>query len=228
MANFPTHWRFGLAVSAVGGMGLHWLSFTTARELPILIIVGVIASIIPDMDSDTSRPLRIIFNGLAFVLPPILIWRIPWIYASGERVLLFWCFSIFFILKPAKWFFKKCTVHRGVIHSTPAALTFTCLAFILAHHEAPRRTLQLAIAIIAGLGYFTHLILDEIWAVDFNGKTLKVKRSFGTALSLTGSHWFHTFITYLGLVISIYYSWVLWNGLEVLPVEYHDLLLDLF
>ena len=228
MANFPTHWRLGLATSTCGSLVLHWIHLVEAREMPIVILVGLVASIIPDIDSDTSKPLRIIFNGLALILPPILIWRIPWIHTSGERVLLFWFMSIFVILKPMHWLFKKCTVHRGIIHSIPAAITFGCLAFILAYHESSHQHLQLSIGLLACLGYLTHLVLDEIWAVDFNGKAIKVKKSFGSALSLTGRSQFQTMWMYLCVMISSYYAYCLHNDVPFLSDDSYEYLMSFY
>ena len=42
--------------------------------------------------------------------------------------------------------------------------------------------LQLSLGITGTMGYLMHLVLDEAYSVDFNNK--RIKRSFGTALSL--------------------------------------------
>ena len=43
---------------------------------------------------------------------------------------------------------------------------------------------RLILAGTAWIGAFSHLVLDEIYSVDFSGNQIRVKRSFGTALKL--------------------------------------------
>ena len=77
--------------------------------------------------------------------------------------------------------FKRVTVHRGVFHTVPfvGCYALACVAFFSALSPAER----LVIGLGAFLGGLSHLILDEIYAVDFDGVRLKTKRSFGTAVS---------------------------------------------
>ena len=63
---------------------------------------------------------------------------------------------------------KRLTVHRGVIHSLPTALIFGELAFLLASGADERLRLFKAGAVM--LGFLSHLILDEIWSVEFFSK----------------------------------------------------------
>ena len=76
--------------------------------------------------------------------------------------------------------FKRATVHRGIFHSIPAILIYA-LALHLATFRYPAEERLLVLA-AAFAGALSHLILDEIYAVDLGGARLK--KSFGTALSL--------------------------------------------
>ena len=107
MADFKTHWRVGLVTSTVGAMSTTWWGLVAPKLLPLLVLVGWIGSIIPDIDSDTSKPRRFIFRGLGIVVPPVLIYRLPWIHDSSERVVLFWAGCALFVSYPLKSFFKK-------------------------------------------------------------------------------------------------------------------------
>ena len=73
MADFNNHWRFGLVTSAASATALSWFQFYDTRLLPLLVIIGWVGSIVPDIDSDTSRPRKLIFDGLCLILPPALI-----------------------------------------------------------------------------------------------------------------------------------------------------------
>ena len=222
MADFETHWKIGLGSTLGGTLVASWLHFTDPRHIPFLVLAGLIGAIAPDIDSDTGRPLRIIFGGLAIVLPPLLLWRIPWLHAGAERALLFWGFSFYLIIKPSKYLFKKFTKHRGVIHSIPAAVIFGEGIFLLAHYEKASPRFQLAIGLIGCLGYLTHLLLDEIWAVDFNGVQLRKKRSFGTALCWRDRSRFKTILLYLVLLILGRICWSQWYQTDWVPQEVYE------
>ena len=217
MADFKTHWRVGLATSTLGAMSVNWLGLAAPKILPLLVAVGWVGSIIPDIDSDTSKPRRIIFIGLGILLPPVLVYRLSWVHQSPERVVIFWGICALLILYPLKWFFKKYTRHRGVYHSIPAALIYGCLCALLAHHEEASRDLQLAISFVATVGFLTHLTLDELWSVDFNGKVLSKKRSFGTALCFKSKHAKVNMILYTTLAIGLRLWWAQWHDIPFFP-----------
>lgn len=217
MADFKTHWRVGLVTSTAGACIAHWQGLAPPKLLPLLVSCGWIGSIIPDIDSDTSKPRRLIFNGLSFILPAALIYRVEWVHQSPERAVLFGGLCALFVLYPLKWFFGKCTRHRGAYHSVPAALIYGTLCALLAHHEDAPRSLQVAISSVATLGFLTHLILDELWAVDFNGNLPRRKRSFGTALSWRVTRPHINMILYLTLGLSVWLWWTQWHRLPFLP-----------
>lgn len=217
MADFKTHWQVGLGASVAGALTVSSLGFASPQMLPLLIAVGWIGSIAPDLDSDTGRPLRLIFGGLSFILPSALLWRIPWLHESPERAVLFLGLSVYAIHSPARWLFKTFTKHRGAIHSVPAALIFGGLCFLLAYHEDARRPLMWAVGALGSLGYLTHLILDELWSVDFNGTKLTVKRSFGSALSLRTGSTIKTSALYLTMALVWWACYRLWARLPFIP-----------
>ncbi len=78
--------------------------------------------------------------------------------------------------------FKKITVHRGVFHSIPAIVIYAEVVFLYLYNYPSLSRLWLTGAAFAGA--LSHLILDEIYSVDFDGAKIRIKRSFGTALKL--------------------------------------------
>lgn len=217
MADFKTHWQVGLGVSGLGALGISTFGLAPPKMIPLLIMIGWIGSIAPDLDSDTGRPLRIIFGGLSVLLPSALLWRIEWLQQSPERAILFLGLSMYLIHSPVRWLFKTFTKHRGAIHSIPAAFIFGGLCFLLAYHEEAKRPLMWAIGAIASLGYLTHLCLDEFWSVDFNGTKIKVKKSFGSALSFTTHSVWKTSFLYLTLGIVWWACYSLWAKQPLIP-----------
>ena len=76
------------------------------------------------------------------------------------------------------------TVHRGMFHSIPALLIFTGLAFLICGST----NLHLRYFKAGGvfLGVVSHLMLDEIYSVEWAGGRWRFKSSFGTALEALG------------------------------------------
>jgi membrane-bound metal-dependent hydrolase YbcI (DUF457 family) len=100
--------------------------------------------------------------------------------------------------------FKKITVHRGIIHSIPfALLAGQLVALSLFRFTVLERMLAGASLTV---GFFVHLALDELFAVDFLGRSLK--RSFGTAIKLRSKDWGPTLAVYAGLgLCSLLFVW---------------------
>jgi hypothetical protein len=51
------------------------------------------------------------------------------------------------------------------------------------------------------LGFLSHLVLDEIYAVDWAGRSIRIKSSFGTALKLFGKERWPNISTYGKLIL---------------------------
>jgi hypothetical protein len=93
----------------------------------------------------------------------------------------------------------KYTVHRGMFHSIPAALTFAGLAFLLTGCTDLNIRYYKAGAVL--LGYMSHLVLDEIFSVDVSRGRIRLKRSFGTALKWWGKSLWANVSTYAKLIL---------------------------
>ena len=89
---------------------------------------------------------------------------------------------------------KRLTVHRGMFHSLPTALIFGELAFLLSSGTDERLRLFKAGGVV--LGFLSHLILDEIWSVEFFSTHPGLKKSFGTAFKFFGKGWWPNFVTF--------------------------------
>jgi hypothetical protein len=182
MANFNTH----LGVAAVGSGMLATLclqvGFVDAKDALLLASVGVIGGILPDIDLHYSHPSRILFSLLGIVAAFLWVFSaenhlsIIYLWGAGLGIYLFVRFPIWVL-------FQNFTVHRGSIHSIATALLFcfatTAISF---HFFAKSPFIAWLIGLFIFLGFILHLILDEIYSVDFMGHRLK--RSFGTALKL--------------------------------------------
>lgn len=180
MANFPTHIGVGTVVS--GGLATITLAADVIApdSLVAVTLVGVLGSILPDIDLKDSRASRALFSGLAVFFSFCVLFLNAHKYSIAELWLL-WLGSFLLVRYGAEAVFHRFSYHRGIWHSILAALFFWFLTaivfkYVLGKHEG--------VAWLAGgfmfIGYITHLILDELFSVDLMGHRLK--SSFGSAL----------------------------------------------
>jgi hypothetical protein len=181
MANFKTHLAGAALVSGAAATAAVAMEMIAVNQAPILFGLGMIGGVLPDVDAENSTPLRLVFNALGLVSA---FWAVEYgsqlHFSIAELFLLGICaFSLVRYLLLA--LFLRLTEHRGVFHSLLAALAFS-LATVSASHRliGSPPTLAWLHGLCLGIGYLTHLVLDELFSVDLVGR--RIKRSFGTAL----------------------------------------------
>lgn len=180
MANFKTHLIVGTIVSSAGAFASFGQGLSDPGETQALFAVGVVASLLPDIDADDSKPFRAVFD-LAGIVAGFLV---AFHFADRLKMLelvLIWGTVWLAMRFPARMLFARFTVHRGIWHTLLMALVLALAATIgsdLLLGLPP--TLAWLVGGFTLLGYLTHLLLDEIASVDLFDR--RVKRSFGTAL----------------------------------------------
>lgn len=180
MAGFQTH----IAVSSVTGASFAYLGMMQLQvPLESAVLAGglcAIAGTLPDLDSDSGVPARETVAFAAAVVPMLLFQRLFLIGWSAEQMFLIGAPTYLFIRFVLGTLLKRFTVHRGMFHSIPAIGIAGLVAFLLIDHV--NQTIRLYEAAAVSLGYFTHLVLDEIWSVQVKTGLPKFKKSFGSAL----------------------------------------------
>ncbi|NWN83597.1 MAG: metal-dependent hydrolase [Halomonas sp.] len=179
MANFRTH----LGVAAVGGAVVAhggWQSglWEAWQALPMLALV-TLGGILPDIDADRSRAIRLVFNLLAVL--SVVAGALMFQGRLSKPGLLMVCGAFYLGVRHlAGALFARLTVHRGIWHSLLAAL-FCGLATTAISYRllAQPDTLAWSHGLALALGFMLHLLLDELYSVDLTGA--RIKRSFGTA-----------------------------------------------
>jgi hypothetical protein len=193
MADFKTH----VTVSSIVGLGYGGIALGVGG-LPLqdCILAATfcgVSGMLPDIDSGPGRPLREITTFLAVMVPTMIVTRL---YESGLsqswRILIALALyaGIRYGLRNA---LKRYTVHRGMFHSLAAAAIFGELAYLLMYGE--QTTIRLLIAGSVVAGFLSHLILDEIYSVEWDGRP-RLKKSFGTAIKLFGKGWWPNISAY--------------------------------
>ncbi len=182
MANFKTHLAVATGASGLASVTLLNLNLATPWETGSYFLLGVLGGLLPDIDSDRSTPLLMIFYGLSMYCAFAMVFNIALQYSLVELFAI-WVAIYFGIRYLIFEMVIRVTVHRGVFHSLLAVafmllLTADCFYYVL--HKSARYSWNAGVFL--ALGYLVHLSLDELFSVDLHNK--RMKKSFGTALKL--------------------------------------------
>jgi hypothetical protein len=198
MANFQTH----LTASTVLGIGYGAVAHQMyGVPMPTALLAAGFCSVsgmLPDIDSGPGRPLREITTFMASVIPAMLLGRLFHAGVTAETAILVGAILYVVIRFGLTAAMHHLTVHRGMFHSLPAMAIFGELTYLLIGDDNDARRWFLASAVMAG--YFSHLLLDEIYSVQWNGAP-RVKKSFGTAIKFFGEGWWPNLTTYVKLSV---------------------------
>jgi hypothetical protein len=137
---------------------------------------------LPDLDSSSSIPMRESTAFAAAVTPLLLIDRFRQLDWSTESMVLAGAIAYLVIRFGLAELLKRCTVHRGMWHSLPAAAIAGLLAFLICCHEDLMLRLYKTAAV--ALGYTSHLVLDELTSIHWHRGRLGLKRTGGSCLKL--------------------------------------------
>ncbi len=182
MANFPTHIAVGTVVSGALATVTVAADMVAPENIVAVTLAGVLGSVLPDIDLEDSRPARAMFSGLAVFFSFAVLFGLERKYSIVEMLVL-WLGTYALVRYVVKELFFRFSYHRGVWHSL-LALVFCAFVTAWVFHRLLGR--DAAVAWLAGgfmgVGFLTHLVLDELYSVDV--MDTRIKASFGTALKL--------------------------------------------
>jgi membrane-bound metal-dependent hydrolase YbcI (DUF457 family) len=191
MAGYKAHMAFGMVTAAGWTFIVIMLSLVSVWFLPIIFIATVVGAFLPDLDSDTSVPLKILLVIFSVLGSAVAGWIVfnqedsSWLRLGGISA-----FSGLFIYYGIGGIFKKLTNHRGIFHSIPAVLLSALLTLTLLNQIELDVNIKIIISLGVGLGYLCHLILDELNStVNLGGIPFIPNKSIGTALKLYSKNW---------------------------------------
>jgi len=203
MANFKTH----MVVGAIASSGLAAVAVSLdgieMRHAVAFGLAGTLGGILPDIDSDNSFAINLVFTVFAVFMSVLFIYSyydaLPLHYLFGMGA------SAFIVVRYVfRFIFEKLTIHRGVFHSLLAAVMMTVAATTLGHYGLALNELNAWLfGIFVGFGYVVHLLLDEIYSVDLSN--IRIKRSFGTALKPLSLDYPLATITTLAITIGLFW-----------------------
>jgi len=207
MAAFKAHFLTGLSVGYGASVACAMGPWALSPVTPFLVFAGTSAgALLPDLDSDNSTPFSVAFSLLA-----IAGGAVAFLYCLKQSLLPWYAWLlippavVLIIRYGVGWIFQQCTVHRGIFHSIPMAVIVTCATSLALNSLKLARTDIMALSLSVGLGFLSHLVLDELYsAVNFDGVKLGPKKSFGTALTFASPSALTTTGAYALLCVLVY------------------------
>lgn len=198
MADFKTHITVSTIAGAIYGYvgyrnGLSWESSAIGAGL------CSVSGMLPDLDSDSGIPLREATIFASALVPMLMVERLQRMGVGHEMMVLMTSGIYLFIRFGIAEIFRRYTVHRGMWHSIPAAASVGMFAFLICASEDITPRLFKTFAIV--LGFMSHLVLDEIWSIEFKGGSYRFKSSFGTALKFWGNSRYANLVTYAQVIL---------------------------
>lgn len=197
MAGFKTHISTSTMVGVGYGAAGHLMY---EMPIPVAMISGglcSIAGILPDLDSDSGKPVREITAFAAAVVPMLMVARLREMGLSHEAIVMAGGCIYIFVRFGIGEVLSRFSVHRGMWHSIPAAIIAGLIAALLCSGAFEYRMFKVGGVV---LGYLTHLILDEIWSIQVYRGRIRFKKSSGTALKFFSKSSWANFSTYSKLI----------------------------
>jgi hypothetical protein len=182
MASYRGHLTFSSLLGAgYGAVGM-WRGQLDWGPAALGAGVTALGGLLPDLDSDSGVPVRELFGLAAFVAPLLMYDRLAQQKLTTEQTFVALAGVYLFVRYFLSSVFKHWTVHRGMFHSLPA-LVIAGLAVYLAYPN-PSVPLRLYLAGGVMIGFLSHLVLDELYSVDFMGVGVRLNKYAGSALKL--------------------------------------------
>jgi membrane-bound metal-dependent hydrolase YbcI (DUF457 family) len=199
MAGFKMH----VTVSSLLGCGYAGAGVVYGLRPDTAILGGAMcgfAGMLPDLDSDYGTPLRETMCFTAATVPMLLLHRFQSLGLRPDEIALLGVSVYLFMRFGITKMIRKYTVHRGMFHSIPAGLTFAGLAFLICGGTSDLNVRYFkAGAVLAG--FMSHLLLDEIYSVEWRSGAWRLKKSSGTAFKMWGDSGWANFSCYAKLLV---------------------------
>lgn len=202
MGNYRQHITFasvlgvGYAWAAYVLAGIHWVYGSVA------ILLATLGGLLPDLDSPSGIEMKG-FTGILGVLAAVAVWnRLGNVHPAPAFEVHLWAvvLAYAFVRHGIRRAFSHLAVHRGISHSLPTCAVWGALTYL--YYPSSSHALRLTMGASVLVGFFSHLLLDEICSVDLNGA--RVNKAFGTAIKFWAPSPWTTIGMYLLLSLLAY------------------------
>ena len=202
----------GLAYGAIGTWGM---GFSGDQGFLAAFLTWV-AGMLPDIDSKSGKPIRELFSLLAILVPLGLMQHLVQLGGNRERVFLLAVVTYLMIRYGGASLLSRLAVHRGMFHSIPALIIAAELTFL--GYSSDSSSVRAFMAGGVAIGFFSHLLLDEMYSVQWDGVKVRLAKSAGSALKLTGPRFFPNAFTW-GLMFFLSYTSLVSVGVIAEPAH---------
>ncbi|MEX0715069.1 MAG: metal-dependent hydrolase [Planctomycetaceae bacterium] len=203
MAGYREHIGVSGLLGAAYGAAATWAAGFTPVQGALAGGLTWVSGMFPDLDAQSGRPVRELFGLLAAILPMLLMRRLlAWSQSVESSVAI--AFAIYGVIRfggpvVLGWF----SVHRGMFHSIPALVIAAECAFLA--YQSDDAGVRFLMAGGVALGFLSHLVLDEVYSVQWSGLRLKLNKAAGSALKLFGKNVMPNIFCY-GLLVVLTYA----------------------
>ncbi len=177
--------------------------YEDAVQAVIAAVLTWIAGMLPDLDSESGRPIRELSGVVAAFAPLLLLQHAQAVGVRGDRAMLFAIVAYAAVKYGGSFLLGKLTVHRGMFHSIPALLIASEFTFLAYHSDELRVRVLMAVGV--GIGFLSHLVLDEMYSVQWDGMKVRLAKSSGSAMKFFGSEALPNGVT-MGLLLCLSYA----------------------
>ena len=194
MAGFKMHITTSTVVGVGYGAAAHLLFDVPVPTCALAAGLCSVSGMMPDFDSQSGTPVR---EGSAFaaaIVPMLMMDRFQSLGWTNETIALAAAGIYVAVRFALPYLLGKFSVHRGMWHSYPAAAIAGLLAFMVC--SGPSMEIRIFKASAVVVGFMSHLILDEIYAIDMSRGRIRFKKSFGTAMKFTSKSLWANLSTY--------------------------------
>lgn len=202
MAAYREHISVSSLLGVVVGGGAYFAMGFTPIQGALVGWLTALGGMLPDLDSETGKPVREMFGLVAAIAPLALVGRvIGWLGLPNttELVMLLIVLMYLTIKYGGQMFIGSIAVHRGMFHSIPAMLIAAEVTYLAYPHESHKVKLLMGAGV--AIGFFSHLLLDEMYSVQWTGVRVKLKSSSGSAIKMFGKLFVPNVITYSILMV---------------------------
>jgi len=221
MAGFKMHITTSTVVGVGYGAAAYLLFDVPAPTSALAAGLCSVSGMMPDFDSESGTPVR---EGSAFaaaVVPMLMIDRFQALGWTNETIALVAACIYGAVRFTLPYLLGKFSVHRGMWHSYPAAAIAGLLAFMVCSGPSVEIRIFKAAAVV--VGFMSHLLLDELYAIDLSRGRIRFKKSFGTAMKFTSNSAWANISTYGKLaacIAMVFGEPVMMDNLQTQPQEH--------
>jgi hypothetical protein len=205
----------GLLGAFYGGAGVIGLGFHPIQGA-IAGCLCWVAGMIPDLDSQSGRPIRELFSLTAALAPAVMMQHLHALGGNTERAMFLALLLYAFVRYGCATLVGKLSVHRGMFHSIPALFIAAEVTFL--SYKSGDTNVKFFMAGAVAIGFLSHLALDEMYSVQWHGGVVKLSKSAGSAMKMIGKHFWPNAFTY-GLLGFLTYAVLVKTELATLPGE---------